>query len=742
MFRRQLVRIALLIPLLLNAAIAYCAERGAPRQFALLVGCTKYDNNKLFRLVGPGNDVELLRTVLAEKFKFPAENIVVLSDKVGGRFRPTYENIAREFAELAKKAEAGDEVVILLGGHGSQQPEQDPPDRRYPKPNGRDQIFLPADIGVWDGGKQHKVVNSIADYELRKWTKAITATGASLWLIVDSCCSGETLRGGEVARKMPTEELGIPAAAFAEAARRARARGATRGGSQPELLFDLAEQSPNFVALYAARPDEPTVERPLPLDDDNAKTHGLLTYTVCEILARSDGHLDYLDLHRLICDRYSQMGRTTGPKPLIEGLARNVKVLVPAREMPTRAGDGPALPWFYLSPTAEGDWKLSGGRLQGLTAGSVLAVHSPRDGQVVGKPLGHVRVRQANMLDAEVSPCEYAGQPAPADDQLVPGAPCELVYRDYGSMQLRITFDKLASAGSPPVASEIAMRLDELERDLRKLSGKSDAQFIIVGRNERPDWVVQDRGGQIVFVSADAAGIEGSLPDRTPRFVIPRRSAAAVLNRYIGHVFRARNLLSLTSPGAQLHSPSRDEHGLAIDASAIDIEVEMLKLRDESDTVGTTIRPEGREIVVPAGQWVAWRVKNHSHFKVDVTLLFIDSEFNIVSAFPRAGAAADNTVTPGGQVLTGQATTTPTTFDLDRMVVIAVKSDGQPIDFSVLEQTTLAAGRGALRGAGDPTLDSPLGRLCQNALYGAGGTRGLDLKVSTHALSLISWRVK
>ncbi len=142
---------------------------------------------------------------------------------------------------LAQKSKAGDQVVILLGGHGSQQPEQDPPDPKYPKPNGRDQIFLPADIGQWDGGKQHKVTGSIPDFELRRWCKAITkrGTGAALWLIVDSCCSGATLRGGEeVPRKIEPEDLGIPAREFAASAERANSAAELAAGPIPKFFFN------------------------------------------------------------------------------------------------------------------------------------------------------------------------------------------------------------------------------------------------------------------------------------------------------------------------------------------------------------------------------------------------------------------------------------------------------------------------------------------------------------------------
>ncbi len=703
--------------------------------YALLVGCTRYDNNHLFRLVGPGKDVELMQRVLQEKFALPPDHIVTLSEKVGGDSRPTYANIAREFAALAKKAKPGDQVVILLGGHGSQQPEQDPPDPKYPKPDGRDQIFLPADIGKYDFIKSHTVENAVPDYELRRWTKAITATGASLWLIVDSCCSGATLRGGdEVPRKVEPEDLGIPAEAFAKAADRAKQRGGTRGGpqsevSQSEMLFQIDEQSPNFVAIYAARPDEPTVERPLPLDAANAESHGLLTYTICEILERSTNDLTYSELHTLICNRYTQMGRTGGPKPLIEGIGRDHEVLgslVPGRSRFTLVKD----------PTG---WRVNAGQLQGLTAGSILAVYPPRDQKDADKLIGHVKIRNCYTLDAAIVPCEYAGVPAPAESALVLGARCEPVYIDLGAMRLKVAVD----AGDKAPA-DVKARFVQIEAELRELAAKPGGLFSLAARGEAPDWVVQWRDGEAVLVSADAAAIVGPLPAHIPRFALPEKDAAKGLAEYTSRIFRAQNLLHLTSPGVFIKHPARGAKGLSNDASAIDVEVQMLKLQDENDAKGTPIDADstaGGNLTLQPGQWLGWQITNHSRFTVDVTLLFVDSEYGITAAFPRAGSGVDNSIPAGGHIIAGQAVTTPTTFNLDQMVVIAVKSTGQAIDFSVLEQSNIAAVRNTLRGAGDPTMDSPLGELFQNALYGTGGTRGLSMKLSTHKLDLMSWRV-
>lgn len=77
------------------------------------------------------------------------------------------------------------------------------------------------------------------------------------------------------------------------------------------------------------------------------------------------------------------------------------------------------------------------------------------------------------------------------------------------------------------------------------------------------------------------------------------------------------------------------------------------------------------------------------------------------------------------------------------MLVIAVRSEPQriPVDFTSLSQPSIEkaeATRGAQQG-----LDSPLGKLFQNAIFARGGVRGLtSTSVDTHAIRLISWKVE
>ncbi len=118
---------------------------------ALLVGCTQYEH--LFSdywLEGPVNDVELMYEILTrEMFHFKPEQVTRLAGwPENEEQRPTRANIEREFKRLAKVAGQGDQVVILLAGHGSQQPADD--DSNELESDGLDEIFLPADVKDWD----------------------------------------------------------------------------------------------------------------------------------------------------------------------------------------------------------------------------------------------------------------------------------------------------------------------------------------------------------------------------------------------------------------------------------------------------------------------------------------------------------------------------------------------------------------------------------------------------------------
>lgn len=236
------------------------AEEAKSQGRALLIGCTKYDHlDSSLHLQGPGNDVLLMRDLLCERFGFASERVVILAESVGQpEFRPIRTNIEREFRRLGREAVAGEQVLIFLAGHGSQQPDLNP-SSDDPEPDGLDEVFLPADVKNWNDSVG-QVPNAIVDDEFRAWLTEIEQRRAAVTVIMDACHSGTMTRGvDERVRELPLGAL-VPT----EVLRKAQAQAArspmvtaekTRGGQAPEVSFD----APSVVAIYAAQSTAPAV---------------------------------------------------------------------------------------------------------------------------------------------------------------------------------------------------------------------------------------------------------------------------------------------------------------------------------------------------------------------------------------------------------------------------------------------------------------------------------------------------
>jgi hypothetical protein len=684
------------------------AIKPSGRKLALLVGCTKYDKlPERFQLKGPGNDVVLMRKVLTERFGFANQDIVTLAEGAAAG-RPTRANIKAQFERLAREAGPMDQVMILLGGHGSQQPDQEP----FDEPDGLDETFLPCDAGPWDGSKQ-MVLNALIDDELEVWTKAITERGASLWLIVDACHSGTMLRGGdEVAREIPEGEL-VPEEALRKARQQAAARReGTRGGPAPPApAAKVMDKNERLVALYACQPHEPTVERRMPPEGTGDTRYGLLSYTICQILTQAQSRLTYRELAQRIQGQYVQWGRTA-PTPLLEGLGQDREVLG-TRSWPGRSQ-------FILSP-AEAGWKIRAGLLHGLTDGTILAVYPPAGEAGADKVVGHVRIRKSQPAEAEVEACAHAGMPAPKE--LPEGGRCEPVMVDCGSLRLRVAIEgagKVEGEGQRGVLQQ-----------LMDIARATDSLIELADAGGQVDVLARVKGDKVFLVAADAAQFVGDPPPGAAHFGPYLLTQTDKMQNDLMRIARARNLLKLVS---------------AASASPVaDLKVEMVRLKDKNDKQGMKLAWGPKGLVLRPGDLVGWRLTNGGRNTLDVTLLFIDSTYGIQAVFPRRGAASsgENRFLPDQSHLVGPVRVNAKTVGLEHMVVIAVKGEGQPIDFTCLEQPTLARAEDvATRGAGRPAFGSPLGKLLRNALYAGGTTRGLDMEeVDSQVLRLLSWSV-
>ena len=156
-------------------------------KFALMIGITKYKNDKLNRIDGCRNNVPILRETLVKDYGFSEENIVTLIDE-----QATKDAIISKFhthlIENAKKAKAdGREAVIVyyFCGHGSQYPDQDGDEN-----DGKDETFVAYDSRTGD-------VFDILDDELDDLKAELRPLTSNTTLILESCHSGTGSRGGD-----------------------------------------------------------------------------------------------------------------------------------------------------------------------------------------------------------------------------------------------------------------------------------------------------------------------------------------------------------------------------------------------------------------------------------------------------------------------------------------------------------------------------------------------------------------
>ena len=676
---------------------------------ALLVGVTKYDNlDRQYHLLGPANDVQLMRRLLQERYKFLPDGIVFLSEDDGtqARRRPTRANIEREFHRLAEQVEEGDQVVILLSGHGDRQPESDPPDTDYPEPDGIDEIFLPADVGVWKGFPQ-RVPNAIVDDEIGTWLRAIAAKRAYIWVIFDCCHSATMTRGSEVVRELPPGLL-VPRAELDKA----RDRGVQRqtktsvAASVKRPPFLPPQPSNYIVAVYACRPQEQTPECEQPSGAQDAKIYGLLTYSLVDILtksANSKAPLTYRELVQRLQVQYA--GRPQGsPTPLVEGDGQDRIVL--GTEQPMRSA-------WLLTRDKDG-YKVNAGDLHGLTPGSILTVESPAGMDTEPKLLGHVRVVTTRPFDATVEPCRYRGSPAPSE--LAPLSSCRTVFIDYGLRRLKVAIQV-------PDGQEASRQV--LWKALEPIADAKTGMVELVKEPRLADWLLRSDQDRVELFEASGNRPPFPLPPLNSRLL------GESLRQNLEKVFRARNLVTLAS---------RFEAERYRGGSDVDVAVEVLLQKDRSSPVEVMSAPPGGRVFRP-GNLISFRVRNQSRStRVDVSLLIVGTNLRIYPFYPEANEL-------GKGLNPGELLTTPSgvikenpPFGPECLVVIAVPAKNPSVDFTSLAQSALPLSRG---NDVDQNPRSPLHELLDSARLATKSRAGLEQStVDEYGLRILTWRTE
>jgi hypothetical protein len=655
---------------LLVLAAAQPAKASVPasaRGYALLVGVGQYPNSPSWSLKGPPNDAELMREIATRRLGVPddEEHVRILSDLRGeaqAERLPTHDNIVREFNRLAEpgRLHLGELVIVLLAGHGSQQPADWSRKDNF-EPDGTDEVFLPRDANRYDRLKK-AYANALTDDDLRDLIDKVVATGAHLWITLDCCHSGTGLRG-EVARN-PTDGTMGP-----EVEREAAAEGIRRFGPNAKRPGQgMIPNAPRVAGIFACEAKDTTPEL-VPEGLPGGKTDGLLTSTIYKTLTREPcgSKLTYVGLIHRVQAAYRDQDRLR-PSPQGEGqLIRNV---IGTNEV----GITPPPPIVLRDDL--GGWKIDAGRLNGIYDAAVLGV-LPRgsDPDKAARSLAFVRVRAARLTESFVVPYDPDHPDAVVPDtSLRRGASCTVIRRTTQDLRLPVALDTGGPGkrpGEPALPTLPEAEAARLRGVLNAVAVAPRSPVVLEAEIDGNEWLIQKpspRTGLIVLVSPDRSR-SISLPDGP--------DLAARLGRTLAAIAKAQNLVRIAGLWEQEKSVSRGE---ALDIDVRAVRVDQGRETPLADAGGTLTEVED-------GKLVRLSVTNKGSADVDFNFLLVTSEFRVKPLYP-ADVQDYNRLSDKATPSSVEIRVHAGAAGVDELLVIAVKANplAMPAQFLFLEQ--------------------------------------------------------
>lgn len=684
------------------------AARPEGRRFALLVGCTKYSAlGPRYALQGPANDVALFERLLRDRFRFAETDIVRLVHTNPEAGQPRRANIVREMDRLVQEARAGDEVLILLSGHGSQQPDQTMAKDGVEgdEEDGLDEVFLPEDVKQPVQEAPTKRVPGIADDQLEAWLTALREHGAFVFFVVDTCHSGTMSRAADddaastTFRFVPREELAT-AEELAAAAAGASAKPQAKDDVAVKFGAAAGASRGGLAALYAVPPQALEQEHAMPPPSAGASEprYGRLSYALNQVLLQAPAPLTYRELAQQITWQYRRWNWF--PRPVLEASSLDREVL-DKREWRDRSA-------LLLTRTDDGVLQLNQGLAHGITIGSVMRVEPG----VKVEPVGHVRVVGAGPMSATVEPTAFGNAPLFAAEKLVVPSRCEVVEVDYGRLQLSVRvlpLDAKLHASMvdrvQTLIAESAARKDSVVRPAA-VGEAADVALLVGEKSVALRW----RGEVADGATKDSAKAElfGPYPiddERRPALLRDLRQIALV-----------RNMYRLADAPEQNKPPSgKQPFGLKIDVERAAAGGGDWKTVDDV-----------ADARFADGDLLRIRLRNVGLASLDATVLYVDSRLGVRSHYPTlraAQAGTYNTLAPRSSHEVTIKINDGTTGPEDVLVLAVLHEPPVSAHFAFLEQPGLTrADLRSLRGGARSPLDELLGA----SLGGGRGASRVD----------------
>ena len=648
--------------------------------YALLIGVSDYPALRPLNLTlkGPANDVSLMYDVLIQK-GFKPHNIITLADGITDTPKPTRNNILRAFGQLTNKLNPDDVVYLHFSGHGSQQPAS-----TIEEADGMDEIFLPYDIGQWNGAKGH-VENAITDNEMHILLSAIRKTGAFVWAVFDSCHSGTMTRsgGGLVNRNVPVSALGWD-------------------GKTPHLesLPTTASATQDlplapYVAFYAAQPSETTAELNQPrftADGVPKKVHGMFTFQLARALLNTNAGT-YRQLAQKILHAYRAQN-TVQSTPLFEGTL----------DKPMLSNGAEQITSEWQIQRCRGTYFINAGALNNISEGDHFSIIEKTDD-------GEINQFSAEAVGVGISTSQL---------QVTDGS--KLNNRWYARLEqsspsfvTRIALPDELNPGSDPKEqirlAQIAVQLgQDTSKHVSWVSNNQDAEFRLF---TSPDSECQ---GRLWIMPVDSL----FECDERRHFSIPLHieNIAEQLKIKALRIAKAQNLLKLVSH---------------YDSSATDLNVQLRVTHTEPGGAVQQLKP-GNTIHTKDGDRISIELHNNGSIAVDATLFFVGSNHEIIVDFPNATQPI-NRLQPGDVAKISGFEISEKTIGIDTMVLVAVaaKPQSEIKNYAFYAQSNFIVNRNT------PYTD--IETLFQQAGFGHSARSTSTMDKGSVSIQSISWHV-
>jgi hypothetical protein len=269
------------------------------RKLVLSVGITQYRDKPLYGCV---NDATGMRDLLIERFGFDRTSAMLLTNNAATRA-----GILRAIEQYVDRVNSGDLFVFFYSGHGTVFPDGASAERDESQvldmawlrgqglnlPDGRyDSAIVPIDANQQGGNRPWK--NLILDDELYALFSQMTAKGATVILISDSCHSGS------LARTLDVE--GTPKFLDPETAIGAKLPGAF--GIEEDGKASPRDFQGRYLALTSSADNQISID-----GQYEGQQQGMFTYVLRRIIGSAGNSISYqslFDQSRTLIDKASR----------------------------------------------------------------------------------------------------------------------------------------------------------------------------------------------------------------------------------------------------------------------------------------------------------------------------------------------------------------------------------------------------------------------------------------------------